>query len=200
MLCLFPLFIIQAFEITVSVNILYKIIPESTEGSLKTKYNGLIQIIGGIASIIGMAVFGFIFDLLGTIVSSILIIVVYLLLCWLLILALQIENLFMAFLLAFLWTFMLRYNFGLIPTIVSKHYDGRVEGFSVIKLIPAIFNALFQVLLIITKNQMSPQMLAGFSLLFIPAIIGIMKVTTAYKPEEAHSHHELKEEEEIIEK
>lgn len=152
MMCLFPMFIIQAFELTVSVNVLYKLIPDSYEESLKNKYNGILRIVNGISSLLGMAAFGFIFDLLGTIISSRLIVVVYFFLCWLFVLALQIENLFMAFLMAFLWTFMLRYQFGLFPVIVSKHFDGKVEGFSVIKLIPAIFNALLQILLIFTKN------------------------------------------------
>lgn len=90
----------------------------------------------------------------------------------------------MAFIVAFLWTFMLRYQFGLFPMIVSKHYQGRAEGFSVIKLIPAVFNAGFQVMMIATKNQVSVQMIAGFSLLAIPAMIFLSDVVTSYKPVE----------------
>lgn len=84
------MFIIQAFELTVNVNILYKLIPDSYEASLKDKYNGVQKIVQGIAAFIGMGSLGFIFDLLGTIIASRIIVVVYFFLCWIFIVALQI--------------------------------------------------------------------------------------------------------------
>ncbi len=54
--------------------------------------------------------------------------------------------------------------------ICSKHYEGATESFSVIKLIPAVFNIIFQVMLIFTKNQVTPLMFALFSLIAVPAL------------------------------
>lgn len=188
MFCLVPMFIIQAVSLGIKVNSLFKLIPESTPKDLKTKDSAIQQIISGVAAIIGMGVLGFIFDFLGTIVAGRIFIVGYFFSCWIFIVALQVENLALAFIMAFLWTFMLRYQFGLFPIIVSKHYEGRSEGFSVIKLVPALFNAAFQVMMIATKNQVSPQMIAAFSLLAIPSLIFLGDVITSYKSGSKNEH------------
>ena len=148
----------------------------------RDKYAGLIKITGGFSAIIGITCCGFIFDWLGTKVAGRVVIVMYFLFCWFFVVALQLETIAVVFVMPFLWTFMMRFQFGLFPVVVSKHYDGRTEGFSVIKLIPAMFNVLYQVLMIVTKNKITLPMFAAFSALAFPALYFFNRVDTAYQP------------------
>ena len=141
----------------------------------------MIPIISGVASVIGIFTVGYVFDSVGAKVVGRIVCVMYFLMCWVFIVGLRVENVGLMVLVPFLWTFLLRFEYGLFPVLCSKYYAGKTESFAVIKLIPAIFNIAFQVAMVLTKNTISFLMLALLSLLALPALYWFGRVENSYR-------------------
>lgn len=105
MLSLFPFFLIKSICYGVKTNLLYHLLPSSFSHDTANKYMGYMQIVAGGASIIGIYLTGFIFDVLSTSLSGRIIAIVYFFSCWVMVVAMQIENVAVAMLMMFVWGF-----------------------------------------------------------------------------------------------
>ena len=109
-------------------------------------------------------------DYLGTIRVTRLALAIFPLFCGLYILAVFIESIALAYLSSFLWGFLLFTFVGLVLIIISRHFDGRAEGFAINRMVTAMFMIVFQGAMIASENAIVWQVYIGFALTAVPAL------------------------------
>lgn len=109
-------------------------------------------------------------DIIGTLWVGRIILILFSLICWFHIgVSLQ-PNIVLAYIMSFFWGFLLFSFVGLLLIIISRHYEGRAEAFSINRLALSIFMMCFQGAMIVTDNQLPWKAYIGFSVIPIVAI------------------------------
>lgn len=170
MLCLVPVFLLDALTTGTRLNQLTHLIPATYVNQAKNRAAGIIQICSGVGSVIGGYLASYLTDVVGTIWVGRLVIALFSLVCWLHIMTSLVPSIILAYLVSFLWGFLLFCFVGMILIIISRHYAGKAQAFSINRLSLAVFMMGFQGTMIATDNSLSWKAYIVFSLIPIPAI------------------------------